>query len=174
MSIDPDKLHQNKAIENEQATNPSVVDEPILSTEEKQDKADELEKMRGESDQKDAGELANLRENIEDIFDGKKDLELPKKNEGERAPEAKEREKEIEEALKEIDDLLGESRELSQADIDFVKNAKNQVYRLSRTAETGNPKDLMYRPVQRMTERVVPQIKNGLSRLDGLGAGKPQ
>ena len=166
----PDQLHKDEQ-KSEQEQTDSKEELHIPDVEVQQPKSpEELQKMEEESKQKDEEELAGLREKIEDIFDGKKDLEPPpKKNADENAPETKERKKAVEEALKEIDGFLGESRELSKADIDFLKNAKNQVYKLSRPLETGNPKELTYRSVRKMTESAVPQIKNGLSRLDGLG-----
>jgi hypothetical protein len=63
MTIDPDKLNQDENKESEQATTPPVVDEPVLSPEQRQQKADELGEAK-KSEENAPAEIADLRRGL--------------------------------------------------------------------------------------------------------------
>jgi hypothetical protein len=161
MSFNPDELQQDENREDEQSINSSVVDEPILSPEERQAEADELERMREDSTQKDAEDLDKTRKELEGMFnDGKTENKDTPKN-----PETEKTEA-VAEAMKEVDSFLREAQDLGKVDLGFVKNGDTMALKLNGVLFEANPKELSYRAVLQMAEKAARPIRNKLHNIE--------
>lgn len=122
-----------------------------------------LKELEEDFEQKKAEDLIIIRKKLEDLSNGEK-------IEGQGNQEVSEADKEkrdnIAEAMKEVDSFLKEADEIRKVDLGFVDRGRNLVIKLAQEQANGNPKDLLYRAVAKMTEATVIPIRNGLRSIE--------